>query len=434
MLTQELAKEIISDFQQKPFPKFTRRDFDFSCPPNKIRTLIGARRVGKTYSFYQLMSDLLEKNIPKQRFLFINFEDERLLPLEVADLTQLLNMYYAIYPDNKEKTIHIFFDEIQAVPGWEKFVRRIHDQENVQINLTGSSSKLMSWELATALRGRTLTFSVQPFSFAEYLRHKKIDADDHSSKGRSFIVNAFDRYLVTGGLPEILDVDEMMRIRILQDYFNLILFKDLVERYDIRNYRLMKYLLKYLIANTANPFSVNKFFNDIKSQGFRVSKDTLHNFLSYLEDAFTLSSVPIFSESVRRQNINYRKIYVLDHGLTSGLNIMHRVNYGRLLETAVYHELCRRFPNDQIFYYLNGKGREIDFLVQSSADAVRLYQVCYTMSDNSTKKRELESLEDAMNELTVSQATIITANERETIATLNGIIKIVPFWEWALEN
>lgn len=434
MLTPELAKEIIFDFQQKTFPTFTERAFDFSCPAHKIRTLIGARRVGKTYLFYQLMSDLLRENIPKQQILFVNFEDERLLPLEVADLTRLLNTYYEMYPQNKERTIYIFFDEIQNVPDWEIFIRRIHDQENVRLNLTGSSSKLMSRELATSLRGRTLSFTVLPFSFAEYLRHKQIDAHDRSSKGRSFIVNAFEKYLVTGGLPEILDVSEMVRLKILQDYFNLILFKDLVERYDIRNYSLLKYLLKYLVANTGNPFSVNKFFNDIKSQGFRVSKDTLHSYVSYLEDAFTLSLVMIYSESIRKQYINYRKIYIMDHGLTTSLNLMRTLNSGRLLETAIYHELCRRYQRDRIFYYLTGKGKEIDFLIRTSDGSLSLYQVCYTLLDVATRMREFEALTQAMEELGILQAKIITANEWDSFENQGRLIRVVPFWEWALEK
>jgi predicted AAA+ superfamily ATPase len=183
--------------------------------------LTGIRRSGKTFIFYQLIHDLLEQGIAKQRILYINFEDERLLPISTSDLTVILNIYYEIFP----------------------------------------------------------------FSFTEYLAHKNISAGDYSSQTRALIANAFESYLHAGGFPEIADRSEDLRLKILQEYFNLILYKDVLERYNIRNQSLIKYLLKFLLANNANLFSVPKFYDDVKSQGYKCSKDALHNYLFYLEEA-----------------------------------------------------------------------------------------------------------------------------------------------------
>ncbi len=432
MLNKNIVKEIILDFQDRELPNFTRREINFECPHNKIRTIIGARRVGKTFSLYQIIHDLLKEGIKKNEILFINFEDERLIPMETADLTSIFDTYYEIYPQNKNKIVHLFFDEIQNVHQWQIFVRRIHENEKVRINLTGSSSNLLSKEIATRLRGRTFTFEVFPFNFKEYLAYNKIDIDFFSSRNKSFIVNAFNKYIVTGGYPEILGVSEPVRTKILQDYFNLVLYKDLIERYDIRNYSLMKYFMKFILSNNANPFSVNKVFADIKSQGYRVSKDTLHNYLTYLTDAFFIKLVPIFSESIRKQQINYRKIYTLDHGLVTSMVKTLAYNTGRLLETMVYNHLRSKYSSDQIFYHRTRNNQEIDFLISDRGQVLNLFQVSESMGNEKTKNRETNALIKAMDELNLKTSFIITSNERDTIKEKSKNIQIIPFWEWSL--
>lgn len=434
MLNTNIIREIIFDFQQRELPKFTMRLINLECPQNKIRTLIGARRVGKTFSLYQIISDLLKHNIPRERILLINFEDERLIPLEVKDLTSILNTYYEIYPKHKDKVVYFFFDEIQNVPGWEAFIRRIHDSEKVQINLTGSSSKLLSHDIATSLRGRTLSFEIFPFSFKEYLKFQEISTEALSSKNRSFIVNAINSYMLSGGYPEILDVQEPMRIKILQDYFNLLLYKDLIERHDIRNHSLMKYFLKFILANSANPFSVNKVFGDIKSQGYKLSKDTLHNYLSYLEDSLFIHLVPFFSDSLRKQNINYRKIYVLDHGLITSIVNSQSYNRGRILETMVYNHLCRIYDHIQIYYYRTSRNQEIDFIVHDRGNILKLIQVSDQMENQQTRNREISALFQSMVELNIDQSYLITSNIRENIHQDKKKITALPFWEWAISD
>jgi len=434
MPDKTVIREIIADFHQRELPAFNRRMIDLSCPANKIRCLTGIRRAGKTFTFYQLIDDLLKQGIEKQRILYINFEDERLLPLSISEMSGILNAYYEMFPAYKGKKVHVFFDEIQNVPHWEKFIRRLHDVENVQINLTGSSSQFLSREIATALRGRTLSYEIFPFSFAEFLRYKDIPVEDYSSMGRSLIANAFDTYLYAGGFPEIVECAEEFRLKILQEYFNLILYKDLIERYNIRNHSLIKYLLKFLVANNANPFSVHKFYGDAKSQGYKCSKNALHNYLSYLEDAYCFSLVPIFSESLRKQQVNNRKIYAIDHGLVTAMTNSKSYNTGRLLETMAYNQLRRKYGREQIFYYKTSGGHEIDFVALERGQVVELIQVCEQLTDPATQERETRASLSAMQELNISNAIIISRDETNTLVDVGKSIHLIPFWRWAIDQ
>jgi len=376
---------------------------------------------------------LLAQGIEKQRILYVNFEDERLLPLSQGEASAILNAYYEMFPANKKQKVYLFFDEIQNLPQWEKFIRRVHDTENVHINLTGSSAQFLSWEIATALRGRTLSYEIFPFSFAEFLRHKDIPSGDYSSQGRSLIANAFEAYLHAGGFPEIAACAEEFRLKILQEYFNLILYKDLIERYHIRNHSLIKYLLKFLLANNANLLSVHKFYGDAKSQGYKCSKDALHNYLSYLEDAYCFSLAPVFSESLRARQVNNRKIYAIDHGLVTAMTHSRSYNTGRLLETVVYNQLRRTYGRDQIFYYKTSSGQEIDFVAAERGQVVELIQACVQLNDPATKVRETQASWLAMQELNLPNATIVTRDETDTLVDGRRSLRIIPFYRWAIE-
>ncbi len=431
-MDKRLIRELISDFHLKELPPLTERLGDFSVPERKIRSLIGTRRSGKTFLFYQIIKNLLKTGVHKEQVLYINFEDERLSPVTRNDLALIYQVYFELYPHVKKKKVYLFFDEIQVVSDWEKFVRRLHETENVEISITGSSSRLLSKELASALRGRTLSFEVFPFSFAEMLKFHGIKPDLNSSEGKAYLANRFETYLYWGGFPEILNVEQRFKIMILQDYLNLVLYKDLIERYEIRNQALLKYLLKFLLSNNANPFSINKFFGDVKSQGFKISKDSIFNYLAYLEDAFWFSFVPIYSESIRKQQVNYRKIYVIDNGLISANRSRLYFNRGRFLESLVFQQLRRKYKLNQIFYYRTKKNEEIDFLIETG-EKLKLIQVAETISETATKQREINALFRAMQELGINQGLIITAHENDEFSWNNMKIQVLPYWEWALK-
>jgi uncharacterized protein len=426
---KEILAEIIADFHQRDLPLRTPRHISMEMPPSKIITLTGVRRAGKTYCLYQIVQTLLDRGIPKTHMLFINFEDERLMPMETQELGLILDAYYELHPETEKKTVYLFFDEIQNVPGWERFVRRVHESENAQIFITGSSAKLLSREIATALRGRTLNYEIYPFSFPEYLAHHSIRAIGKSGADKAKIRHALTQYLDRGGFPEVLSASEMIWRKVLQEYIDLIVYRDVVERYQIKNHPLIKYLVKFLLKNIASPLTIHKLYRDLKSQGYSVSKDTLHLYLSYLEEAYAFFTIPLYSESVRVQNVHYRKSYTVDVGLANAAVFSVSARRGLMLENAVFLQL-KRTPLQEIFYYKNTKGEEIDFLLCERGGVCGLIQVTENLDDRDNREGILASLWRAMEELGLSKASIVTKDTAETFTQDGRVIEAYSFWQW----
>lgn len=429
----EIFQQLIADFHAAPLPTLTPRALTMTAVPNKILSLTGPRRAGKTYCLYQLMQQLLHTGVAKEQLLYINFEDERLYPLSAAELKGILDVYARMYPQHSDTPIHIFFDEIQTVPGWERFVRRIHDQRRAQLYITSSSAHLLSRDLASALRGRTLTCEIFPFSFYEYLRHLQIDPSAKHSAGRARIGHAFATYATRGGYPETLTCTETVWRMILQEYLQLLIYKDIVDRYRIKNQQLIRYMIKVLLKNIAAPFSVQKVYRDLKSQGYRVGKDTLHQYLSHLEDAYSFFFIPIFSESLRVQHVNYRKVYAVDIGFVTATTHGLNERRGQILENLVYLHL-RQQRGCEISYYKTGAGHEVDFVVVDRGAMTQLIQVTESLDDPATRDRELSALWAAMQELQMKTATIVTRETQEEIRQGRKTIQVVPAAQWLLKG
>jgi len=243
---------------------------------------------------FQEMRVLLEKNTEKSSFLYINLESDLLIGCEVSDLRAMLELFYEIYPENKNKKVYLFLDEIQLVSGWEKFVRAVMDSENIQVYVSGSSSRLLSKEIATGLRGRTMTYYVYPFSFREYLRAKGFKIEKYlSSSQKALLLNLRDKFL-KGSYPEVVFFEEEKE-KILREIMDVTIYRDVVERFKIKNIKVLKLLLKYLIASTY--FSVHGFYNYLKSMGIKVSKNTLYSYVDNFSDAMVLFTLRSYSES-----------------------------------------------------------------------------------------------------------------------------------------
>lgn len=422
---KEKFKIIISDFIEKELPYVIDRSLEIPLESKKIITLVGSRRTGKTYYFFSLIRKIRQK-VNKSLVLYINFEDDRLFPIKLADLNLLIEAYYELFPLNREKTVYFFFDEIQNVPNWEKFVRRIYDTLNCKIYITGSSSKFLSKEIATSLRGRTISYEVFPFSFYEFLEYKKIDKNYLLSSNRSKIINAFDYYLYNSSYPELLGVGEFEKQSILKEYLDLIIFRDLVERYNVSNLFLIRYLIKFLMTNVSNSISITKIYNDLKSQAIKVSKNSLFQYIEYLEDAYIFFPLKIYSNNLREVQRNPQKIYVVDNGLVDTVSLGK--NIGRRFENLVYLELRRR--NNNIFYFK--AKQEIDFCWMLDNE-IQLLNASYSLEEKSTKEREISSLVEGMTYFNINKSFLVTNTAQEQIKIDKKTVFIVPFWKWILD-
>ena len=421
---KEAFKRVITDFLERDLKGIKPRDIDIPLESNKIVSLIGIRRSGKTYILYDLINKLRE-NIKKENIIYINFEDDRLFGIKLQDLDDLLNGYFELFPNKKDEKIYLFLDEIQEVNKWEKFVRRVYDTLNVQIFITGGFSKLLSKEIASSLRGRTISFEVFPLSFKEYLEFKEININLYSTKSLNFIRHHFNNYLIEGGFIEIvLEDDKSIKRKILQDYLDLIIYRDLIERYGIKNLTLLKFMIKYLFSNPATLFSFNKFFNELKSNGIKLSKDTLIEYYSYLEDAYTLFRVPIFRNSIKQELRNPIKSYIIDNGFYSLYDSSLSPNYSKLYENLVFLHLRRK--NRDIYYYKIKQ--ETDFYVNGN-----LINVSVDIETKETLNREINSLNESMDYFKKDKATLITKDKEDIIILDNKQIELSPIYKWLLQ-
>ena len=324
--------------------------------------------------------------------------------------------------------VYLFLDEVQNIEGWEKYIRRIDDTENVQIFITGSSSKLLSSEIATSLRGRTITYEIFPFSFREYLRYKEIEINFYSSKSVSYIQNAFNSYLVDGGFAETFDERPGVQKRILKDYLDLIVYKDVVERYTIRNQSILKHLIKYMFVNMGTLVSVNKLYNEYKSQGYKIGKDTLMDYISYLQEAYTVFTTPIYRNSVREEQRNPKKLYAIDNGFKKLFSISLSDDYSKLYENMAFLHLRRK--SREIYYFK--QTQEVDLYIRE--DNEYLVNVSYAIEDEKTLQREVKALLEGMEYFKLDSSYLVTANRDETIEIEEKKIVVIPMWKWLLEG
>lgn len=430
-----IFEEIIGDFQERDLPDLTLRDAELAGLPGKVDTLIGMRRSGKSWRLFQAMRALLHEGVPKPCLLYINFDDERLYPLSSGDLGRIPDTFYRLFPENKNRRCHFFLDEIQNVDGWERFVRRLLDTEDVQLTLTGSSVKLLSREIATTLRGRSLTAEIFPFSFAEALRHQGIDprlGETIGGKRRAQLANRLWAYMETGGFPEVQGVESHHRIAILQEYVDVVVLRDVVERHGIGNLMPLRQLIRRLLSAPACAFSINRFYNDLKSQGIACGKNSLHEYLTHLEDAYLVQAVSIDARSERQRQVNPRKVYPIDTGLAQAFHHGMDMDRGRLLETLVFLDLRRR--GLEVAWLRTTQGYEVDFVARQMDMEPQLIQVSESLADAKTRERELRALRAAMAERKRKRGAVVTLNEAERLRTAEGEIEIVPAWQWLLRE
>ncbi|MEM2154335.1 MAG: ATP-binding protein [Nitrososphaeria archaeon] len=428
MISRDTWIKIIRDFEERPFPNDLKDrliDIPLDVPLNRAIALLGPRRAGKTYTMFLLIKRLIESGVEVDRIVHINFESLDLAGVSLADVKNFLNIYFEIHPKNFGKDLWFFLDEVQGLDGWEVFVRDLIDR-GVRTYISGSSSKFLSREIATQLRGRCIGYEIYPLCFKEFLSFKNIVGEKFpSTRNKSTILNCLREYLKFGGYPEIVIFPEA-REKILKEIIDVVIERDIIERYGVRNSRVLRLLIKALASSKR--FSVHKFYNFLKSSGIRVSKNTLYTYLEALNDSFVTFPVRRFSRSYKDEETSLPKVYFVDNGL---LTVQGVDDEGKLMENLVFVELLRRFGLEKIRYFLHND-KEVDFIIKDGNVVTQLVQVSYSIEDFETREREVKPLIKASELLDCNSMLILTWDTEEEIKVEGKAIKLLPLWKWLL--
>jgi hypothetical protein len=417
-----------------PAEPMTCRDAALPEIPRKVHAVTGMRRAGKTTFLRQLVAES-RRGVTPERALYLSFDDDRLADIAADQLSALLEEFYRRHPQLRRRTmVAWFFDEIQLVSGWERFVRRVLDSENVQVVVSGSSARMLSREVHTSLRGRGIETTIRPFSFREFLRHRgeepRAEPRRWTADERSLVEKRFGEYLVEGGFPEAQGLTRALRVELLQGYVDAVLFRDVLERYGVSQVSALRWIVRHCLRNPAGNMSVHRLFLDLKAQGHAVSKDSVHALLGHLVDAYLLQAVPLHTASERQRNSNPRKIYPADPGLIHAFDASGRTNTGRALETAVFNELQRRLV--EAAYVRTAEGFEVDFLASYRDGRRELLQVCADPSTPDAREREMRALVDAAKSWSKLPATLLVLTQEQVIALAGSGLRVVPAYEWML--
>lgn len=401
-------KIILQEWAEKKLPTTYPREKQINisslAPIKKIWVITGFRRTGKTYLVFSSINKILENHSKKDVF-YVNFEDER-LSLRTETLTGLLPAFQSYFGQRPK---YLFLDEVQNIPLWSKYVRRILDNENIQIFLTGSSSKMSSFELPTELRGRSLEQKVWPLSFSEFLTFKGEDFDkktlDYSDNRQSRFNFLLNEYLVFGALPEVVTAGLENKANIIQDYFKTVIRREIMERYQLKREEPVKTTAK-LLLNSTN-FTLSKIYRDLVSQSIKISKNTVGDYFDYLSSSYLFTPLSHFSFSFRNQINKPQKAYFIDNGFITSLSTKFSQNYGRLWENLICRQLLSQ--DKEVYYFQNDrKTDEVDFVVCNDNKPAQLIQACYDLSDRETQKREIGSLLRTGAKLSCKNLQIIT--------------------------
>jgi uncharacterized protein len=429
-----LEERLNAALAPSPPQPFTARDARLPAVPGKAHAVIGMRRAGKTTFLRQLLAER-RASVPAERALYLSFDDDRLVGIGVEQLGFLLEEFYRRYPALRgRQSVLWLFDEIQLVPSWERFVRRAMDSERTEFVVSGSSAQMLSREVHTSLRGRGMETVIRPFSFREFLRHRAEEpakpTRHWTAAERSLVEKRHREFLVEGGFPEAQGLTSTLRIELLQGYVDTVLFRDVVERFEVSQVTALRWLVRQCLRNPAGSFSVHRLTQDLKSQGHGVARDAVNAMLGHLTDAFLMSTVPLATDSERKRNSNPRKIYPADPGLIPAFDASGRANLGHSLETSVLNELERR--RAETGYVKTIDGLEVDFLVRYRNGEQELIQVCADLKSPETVARELRALAAAAKEHPRARRRLLVLDRDAAGEVEAQGVEVLPAYEWML--
>lgn len=419
----EDIKRYIRLFHERDLPEVIEREVQPALVGGRATAIIGPRRSGKTYLLYSMIG------VEKERYIYLNFENPLLFGITGRDFPKILDAYFDLYPENIGTEIIFLLDEVQNVPDWEVGVRYLTD-EGFRVGVTGSSSRLLSREIATQLRGRAVTYTILPLSFREFLRFKGFQIERRDLYGRKVhrVKKLLDEYLRFGGFPEVALMED--KVRILEEYLSVMITKDIIERHRIRNIALIESVIKLLLSSYAKYTSYSSIHGFLKSE-FGTSKTTALEYLKALEDSFFVFFLPKYARSEKESQRAPKKVYLVD----TGFSLFSRKDIARDMENTVFLELMRRRyyrnPLLKVYYYGGSGEREVDFVLVKSGRVVELIQVTQNLSES--KDREVLALVEAGRKLRCRNLTIVTLDEEEEMETAWTTVKVVPLWKFLLD-
>ncbi|WP_459202036.1 ATP-binding protein [Methanococcus sp. CF] len=411
-------KSIIKEYEQR---EVSLNERNIKLPKtNKALSVVGIRRSGKTSILMKLYKET-------ENSIFFPLDDDRIFPVTLDTLREIVKVSKEMYLNKK---ITFFFDEIQEIENFELVIKRLVEREDYKVYLTGSSSKLLSKEIATELRGRSLSVEVFPLSFKEYLDFKKITLTDVlTEQEHAILINHLENYLNYGGFPEIV-LEEENREDILKNYLDMVIYKDIVERYNVKNTDSLRLFLKLLINSNTKKVSINKLANHFKSMGISVSKNTLYEYLSHLNDSYVIFPLKKYAYSLKESSLSLMKSYVIDNGFIKLYDFKNSSDSGKYLENAVFIELRRRgfVENQELFYYEDDVG-EVDFLIKQNENVSKLINVCYSLNFENYD-REIKKLVKIGKKIQCNELYLITFDQEQEIIEDGILVKAVPFWKF----
>lgn len=416
---KDLLKQIILEQQEilhAPNKRYVQRYIaDEWLQTSEILIISGIRRCGKSVLMQQIRDRLVEKDF------FFNFDDERLANFKLDDFQKLQECFVELFGEQHT----YYFDEIQNIEGWERFVRRLYNAGN-KIVITGSNARMLSRELGTHLTGRYIQVEIYPFSFQEYLAMNEIPVNAktlYTTTGRATMVKSFVKYMECGGFPKFLQDGSVSYITSL---YESIIYRDILTRNGLTNEKEMLEMMFYLASNATKRVTYSSLGKVVGIQ----HPDTIKNYLEYIQQTYLISQLFRYDPSVKKQMMSPKKIYFVDNAIIKRIGFNATENNGVFLENLVFIELKRR--GWDVYYYADKK--ECDFIVRKGLHISDAYQVTLKMDSPQTREREIAGVREAMQAYSLSKGYILTFEGKETINFDDGtIVEVVPVWEWILQ-
>lgn len=445
----EIIAATLRDFSLDAYKPIIPRELDLGEPlvpraGNLVKVVIGMRRSGKSYRLLQEMDRLLSSGVPSERICYFDFDDDRLKPITPATGDAVLEAFYAINPSALSEGAYLFLDELQEMSDWGAWLRRIVATRKATIYVSGSSSKMLSSEIATEFRGRAIDFELLPFSFREIVAQDpslapSLRAHIQTAAQAARLQASLDAYLVSGGFPAAQGLPRPQASALLQSYTQRVVARDVVERHNLARPRVASAFARRLMGLNARQLSVRKAENDLRSAGLATGRGYLADLLGYFEEAYLVFPVQEFTRSLSESTTAQPKVYAIDPGLALANSRAGVNDRGQRLEDAVYLELRRRNPGGRegtiSTLRTKGRGLEVDFVVGDILDEAptQLVQVTESMDDPVTAQRELRALWEAMRETGLEEGVLVVGNGLDATHESDfGRIHQVPAWKWLL--